>query len=50
MLPALHFVKGTQVRVGIAEIDDEAERHLIVLEVIKETTAAGSGETTQWPT
>ncbi len=41
-LEALHLLEGAQVRVRVVEPDDEAERNLIVLQVIDEGPAPGA--------
>ncbi len=40
-LEALELVEGRQPGVLVVQVDDEADRHLVVLEVIEEGTAAG---------
>lgn len=36
VLQALEFVEGRQVRVGIGQVDDQADYHLVVFQVVKE--------------
>ena len=40
-LEALEFLERRQIRVGVVEMQDEADRHQIVVEVIEERAAAG---------
>ena len=40
-LEALEFLERRQIRVGVVEMHDEADRHQIVVEVIEERAAAG---------
>ena len=47
VLPALKFIERAQVRVLVGQIDDQAQRHLVVLQVIEERAARGPA---QWPT
>ena len=42
VLQALQFVEWGQMRVLIGEIDDDAERDLVVFLVVKERTHAGA--------
>ncbi len=41
MLPALEFLERTQVRVLVAEVDDQAQRDLVVFHVVEKRTAGG---------
>ncbi len=41
-LEALELLERRQIRVGVVEVDDEADRHQIVAEVIEERAAAGA--------
>ena len=40
-LEALEFLERRQIRIGVVEMHDEADRHQIVVEVIEERAAAG---------
>ena len=40
-LEALEFLEGRQVGVLVVQVDDEADRDLVVLEVVEERAAAG---------
>jgi hypothetical protein len=42
-LEALELVEGREMRVAVVEADHEADRHLVVLEVIEEGAAIGPG-------
>ena len=41
-LEALEFLERRQIRIRVVEMDDEADRHQIVVEVIEERAAAGA--------
>ena len=41
-LEALEFLERRQIRIGVVEMDDEADRNQIVVEVIEERAAAGA--------
>ena len=41
VLEALEFVEGREVRIGVVEVDDEADHYLVVLQMVKEGAAAG---------
>ena len=42
-LEALEFLEGRNVGVLVVEVQDEADRHLIVFQVIQERATAGVG-------
>jgi RNA-binding protein YhbY len=48
-LVALEFLEGREVRVLVAEADDEADRDQVVAEVIEEAAAVGVGSIGQPP-
>jgi hypothetical protein len=48
-LEALEFLIGRQVRVGVAEADDEADGDLVVFQVVEEAAAIGVGSIGQPP-
>jgi len=40
-LEALEFLERRQIRIGVVEMKDEADRNEIVVEVVEERAAAG---------